>query len=836
MLSVQKAPKTCLLCRQQLFSQFKPLFFTRIQLVPYRPTYSTRSHGKIRINPHHYINPAGLRCISTEPAEKVINGQPDDTPLKDDTSKEDYIEIEDTEVEAETIVRQARLSFGDTLPKGYLTAEEYKLYERFYGPPIRETTGEDLEFIPKDVDISSKKPQNVLLRTNNEMELEEVEYNLNDETSTASISKVIVVSGKEHPSVANMTEESHRENREVSETDAKKTTENILYAARNQREADAMERLLKDMKEAEDQPSEEIAEEEEYVEEEEEEEEPREELEEEDEEDPYVSSDTTRTHPHTMAGRSRSNPSTIYLPNKSFIGPITGMLSRTKPKHLQIAAEKAFGGKWLPYSSSVPSSTKQLPQKEIGLSALQYNMSEIEADAYISAVMPGVYVSIMSILIEIRKRLGQKWLRDLITRDDIGPRVLDVGSGGAGIVAWRKIMEAEWETMKDEGIVKGDFTSPGTSSVVVGSDCLRHRASKLLDNTTFLPRLPNYIHASNLDKEAEDEGSKGGRKVYDVIIAPHTLLPQKENYKRKDIIKNLWTLLNSKGGVLIILEKGIPRGFEAIAGARSLVLDKLIASPGSIFANKDLDSTETELEQLVEKEEGMIIAPCTNHTKCPMYPVPGLSSGRKDYCYFPQRFIRPAFLQRLIGSKSRNHEDVKFSYVAFRRGIDARKGTHTVLTGDEATMQAFEGYESHDLPESHQGEDYMKSNITFNVLSLPRAIFSPLKRHGHVTLDLCTPSGKLERWTVPKSFSKAAYRDARKSKWGDLWALGAKTRVPRNVRLGNVTGPSGSGISSGQERSPEKRKKKEKYDTLREKGFEKDSKQFLKKRQKVEDH
>lgn len=59
-----------------------------------------------------------------------------------------------------------------------------------------------------------------------------------------------------------------------------------------------------------------------------------------------------------------------------------------------------------------------------------------------------------------------------------------------------------------------------------------------------------------------------------------------------------------------------------------------------------------------------------------------------------------------------------------------------------------------------------------------------MKRHGHVIIDLCTPSGKLERWTVPRSFSKQAFRDARKSRWGDLWAMGAKTRVAREVKLG----------------------------------------------------
>jgi ribosomal protein RSM22 (predicted rRNA methylase) len=71
-----------------------------------------------------------------------------------------------------------------------------------------------------------------------------------------------------------------------------------------------------------------------------------------------------------------------------------------------------------------------------------------------------------------------------------------------------------------------------------------------------------------------------------------------------------------------------------------------------------------------------------------------------------------------------------------------------------------------------------------NPLQLPRLILPALKRRGHIILDVCTPAGTLERWTVPRSFSKQGFRDARKVRWGDLWALGAKTRIPRSVRLG----------------------------------------------------
>jgi hypothetical protein len=59
-----------------------------------------------------------------------------------------------------------------------------------------------------------------------------------------------------------------------------------------------------------------------------------------------------------------------------------------------------------------------------------------------------------------------------------------------------------------------------------------------------------------------------------------------------------------------------------------------------------------------------------------------------------------------------------------------------------------------------------------------------MKRRGHIILEVCTPSAKIERWTVPRSFSKQAFRDARKARWGDLWALGAKTRIAKTIRMG----------------------------------------------------
>ncbi|EFW16630.1 37S ribosomal protein Rsm22 [Coccidioides posadasii str. Silveira] len=98
-----------------------------------------------------------------------------------------------------------------------------------------------------------------------------------------------------------------------------------------------------------------------------------------------------------------------------------------------------------------------------------------------------------------------------------------------------------------------------------------------------------------------------------------------------------------------------------------------------------------------------------------------------------------------------------------------------------------------------------------NTLSLPRLILPPIKRKGHVVMDVCTPAGKIERWVVPRSFSKQAYRDARKSKWGDLWALGAKTRMTRALKLGTA---KKSVIKTKKEASKSKNNKEDVDDEL----------------------
>ncbi len=101
-------------------------------------------------------------------------------------------------------------------------------------------------------------------------------------------------------------------------------------------------------------------------------------------------------------------------------------------------------------------------------------------------------------------------------------------------------------------------TPPQTKAVVVaGSDALRHRAASLLENTTFIPRLPDYARTRDAPT-LEDDRPAQQRKQFDVVIAPHSLFPLQEDYMRKNHVQNLWSMLSSEGGVLILIEKGIP--------------------------------------------------------------------------------------------------------------------------------------------------------------------------------------------------------------------------------------------------------------------------------------
>ena len=648
---------------------------------------------------------------------------------------DDLVNREPAALSPEEAALEARKKFGDALPEDYLSDEEYRVYERLYGTPLR--YGEESLEEEKDGGVLVEDGDGTgVLKTSEDGALEEVEF---EEREDAAL-----------------------------ENDVGEGEDDGLQFTKSGDDA----RLAADIDVAFSSDSDASPEQVEGVEAEE---------------------DTTlRAHPLTIVNRFSTFPSTLPLPKQSLVEPIKDQLSPKSNTHLKEAAHRVFGGVGLPYSVSTPAIGKTMQQKPVALDASQNHMSEMEGDVFLAALLPGMYASIMSVLVETRKRLGTAWVEVLVKKAERNElRVLDAGAGGAGILAVREMLKAEWERMHDEsssldsvmalaeadGKLGGASASPplGLATVLTGSDVLRKRASKLLENTTFVPRLPDYLHA--------EEAKKVGK--FDIVIAPHTLWPLKEDYLRKSHLQNLWGMLSQDGGVMLVLEKGVARGFEMIADAREMLLDSSIASshPTREQPLNPLKEGASATNDMPEKDKGTIIAPCTNHNSCPMYKPQGRVKGRRDFCHFSQRYVRPPFLQTILGAKDKNWEDVKFSYLAIMRGRDLRE-ENGIEQGTVATDRAFDGYQEREFDGQKMMEMSIKeAQVRVPSLSLPRMVLPAIKRQGHVIIDVCTPAGTLERWTVPRSFDREAFRDARKSSWGDLWALGAKTRVPRIPKI-----------------------------------------------------
>lgn len=846
-----------------------------------------------------------------------------------------------TAEEIDTVVRQARQTFGDTLPRNFLSPEEYRQYERLYGPPLRETRPEDIGFrVPSDdagdadyggrYEAEARGEEDMLLEGDEGEvgaegegagdgfvgELRDVVARLGqgDEQLEAAMQQV-------SPELLRELERRLMEPDEVGEEEAAEGDESskidglqqdqevgdmdyLSVIANNQREFDTLVKLRKDFEraaaeaqEGRDKAAEDVDEDDALSQEDQEE-----------SLDVFSAADNfdddfasisvddpassllypprervERGHPYTRSGRFRTFPSTLQLPRATFVDPLARVLSDrgAGTRALKEAAEKAFGGPGLPDGPTSPPPTvlgrlqggaQSLGGRQAGwgapglVQATHYHVGELEADAYVATVLPGMYASAMSALVEVRKRLGADWLRGLLKRRDsagvAGPRVLDVGAGGAGLAAWRDVAQAEWASMH-EGADGNEATArkdqrhlppmpKGRSTVVVGSDTLRHRVSRFLQDTTFLPRLPDYVHSARHPSEL-DSGTAlpRPRKAFDVIIASHQLLAQPEGHRRRAALSSLWALLEPRGGLLLLTEKGSPLGFEAVAEARADLLKEFIVSPGGSAtpaAGEETDAARPGHQRT--REPGLLVAPCTNHDPvCPLYKMPGRSQGRKDFCRFSQRYMKPMFQQKiLLGATAHSsHADVEFSFVAVQRGGGTDlKAEESVVDGDleeptgadetslpfrqgpAAADLAFAGYGrgKHEEPgavaewETDEGDSTTPVEVAGELeaasdvadvadlapsppptptpspypaplpwqqphaLSLPRVLLPPMKRRGHVILDVCTPAATLERWVVPKSWGRQAYRDARKSQWGDLWALGAKTRLPRNSRVG----------------------------------------------------
>lgn len=427
----------------------------------------------------------------------------------------------------------------------------------------------------------------------------------------------------------------------------------------------------------------------------------------------------------------------IPLP-ASLTRPVSSVLGEAHGPHIRSTALRFYESLNLEKPSKIP-----MP--------LSKDFTSIEADAYLAGLMPQLYASVHIVLLELRKRLGRDWQPNSVLDCGVGP--------GTAALAFNEVF---FETNPHP------LTQRPLTTIIEPNYELRRRTETIWKDYS---RRPEPESAEMPDRSSTEDPPKyqifpkmgaTGQK-YDLILAPHYLSdfhgrPSDRDYLSRD----LWSRLNT-GGVLLILERGNPLGFEKVAHARQLLLSKKVNPPGPSSSLA-----------------GHVIAPCPGDGQCPLY-AHGHQPARRQWCHFSQRLQRPDYLQLTRHSKF-NVEDVNYSYVLLRKGM-ARPSS----ASDELKSEAMED------SETDSEQQPWKGGIVSASYRWSRIILPPLKRHKHVLIDVCSaaplassqprddPSVQrsegpiLERHIVPKSQGTEVYKFARRSHWGDLVPFEGKT-------------------------------------------------------------
>ena len=331
--------------------------------------------------------------------------------------------------------------------------------------------------------------------------------------------------------------------------------------------------------------------------------------------------------------------------------------------------------------------------------------------------------------------------------------------------------------------------------------------------------------------ELDAPGGTGGTGGTGGGAEPAVRRPRDENQIRRradETVAQLWSRV-APGGALVLVEPGTPNGSRLIRRARQRVLDSERDTAARLMISDD-------------DVDAHVVAPCQHDRACPM-------DGLPTWCHFSQRVQRSEMHRQMLPrGRGAQHQDERFSYVilrrlsrararqedvaraekmasgewldvlppeeeedeeanmsaeeiAERRAIEKRMGfsrdaddvVAATSREDESTVDAIEADEDGD--DAEEDEDAVPENPLADAVALAsahewgRMVRPPIKRSGHVIVDLCDADGKLSRQIIAKSnaweggVGKSGYKAARKSKWGDLWAYDDPRRLTETRTL-----------------------------------------------------
>lgn len=343
-------------------------------------------------------------------------------------------------------------------------------------------------------------------------------------------------------------------------------------------------------------------------------------------------------------------------------------------------------------------------------------IERLDVEAQITGLFLQNYASLNNVLSEVHKRLPH-----------FNPEnVLDVGFGPAtGLLAAREVF--------------GTNNFSRETGVIIGHPRMKQRATELLGNT-------------DTTRFRYDIPSVNTAKKYDLIIAQHQLF-QPGQFAEELVASHVQQLaqLLEKNGIIVLVERGDPIGFEATALAR---------------------------EHLLRTKFGFsVVGPCLHNKPCPLqvgleYRMHAKNPGKENWCRFSQQAERPKFVMELKKGQYLAQQWVQDQNKG--SGGKSLKGTGRPFgTNHESATFSWVALQNR---ERKSNEDEVPDE---KLSEMGRIMKQPMKRHGHVTMEVCASNGDIEHWTIPRSQGKQAYHDARKACEADIWALGAKTRQKR---------------------------------------------------------
>ena len=404
-----------------------------------------------------------------------------------------------------------------------------------------------------------------------------------------------------------------------------------------------------------------------------------------------------------------------------------------------------------------------IQRKKIG--SKMYN--GLGALAYAAARLPSTYSALRNVLQHLKVINGGAWEPST---------VLDFGSG-PGTAAWAA--HSVWPSQKlhvNTIDISDSMADIGVQILDMCND--KYDAMGGMDNSDA-SRVKMDCNPANVQiswRPFLPRNSASYTQKYDLVVAAYVLSELRNDVHRHQVLNKL---LHATKDYLVLMEHGTPYGFSLIESSKQHLL-KVAGKLGWAVH---------------------VVAPCPHDGKCPLV-------GVRSWCHFVQKFERTEeqriAVKSLTGKAPRGTQSEKFSYVIIARGQREQGTTNNnadekirLLNGfDQKSLEAAKKKET-DLEARVDQTAIQRTSNAFSSWSIPasRVLRQPLKRKGHVMIDVCSAldesgafmggkSGTILRQIISKGKSREIwghekmYRHARNAQWGQVWPLLYQISVP----------------------------------------------------------